>query len=190
MPPMRWRQARSAEAKCLWSRWRGVSDFSTPLCVSAPVQAQPRPYRSAKRPDLAKRHAAARATRQPFPLFRLPITSFAGHANLDLLASPARSDCLIRVALTGQSGSPKGAIVVVRPSQAAARKASRGLDPTVISLHPPELRALDPLSSPERLSLRPKVPDYPTPPAFGASQTNLTRCQSGWQRAERMVASG
>jgi hypothetical protein len=37
MPPMRWRQARSAEAKCLWSSWTAVSDFSTPLCVSAPV---------------------------------------------------------------------------------------------------------------------------------------------------------
>jgi hypothetical protein len=134
MPAMRWRQARSAEARCLWSSWRGVSAFSTPLCVSAPVQAQPRPYRSAKRPDLAKRPPAARATRQPSPRFRLPITSFAGHANLDLLASPARSGCFIRVALSGQSGSPEGAMVVVRPSEAAGRKASRGLDRTVISL--------------------------------------------------------
>ena len=72
MPPMRRRQARSAEAKCLLSSWRGVSDFSTPLCVSAPVQAQPRPYRRAKRPDLAKRPPAARATPPTVPTVPTP----------------------------------------------------------------------------------------------------------------------
>jgi hypothetical protein len=134
MPPMRWHQARSAEAKCLWSSWRGVSDFSTPLCVSARLKlslARTGAQSDQISPSALQQHAPPR---QPSPLFRLPITSFAGHANLDLLASPARSDCFIRVALTGQSGSPEGAMVVVRPSQAAGRKASRGLDRTVISL--------------------------------------------------------
>jgi hypothetical protein len=129
MPPTRRRQARSAEAKCLWSSWRGVSDFSTPLGVSAPVQAQPRPYRSAKRPDLAKRLQQHAPPRQPSPLFRLPITSFAGHPNLDFLASPARSGCFIRVALSGQSGSPEGAIVVVRPSESCGTKGVPGTGP-------------------------------------------------------------
>jgi hypothetical protein len=126
---MRWRRARSAEAKCLWSSWRGVSDFSTPLCVSARLKlslARTGAQSDQISPSALQQHAPPR---QPSPLFRLPITSLAGHSNLDLLASPARSECFIRVALTGQSGSPEGAMVVVRPSQAAGRKASPGTGP-------------------------------------------------------------
>jgi hypothetical protein len=131
---MRRRQARSAEAKCLWSSWRGVSDFST-RCASLTRFKLSLARTGAQSDQISlsalQQHAPPR---QPSPLFRLPITSFAGHPNLDLLASPARSGCFIRVALSGQSGSPEGAMVVVRPSEAAGRKASRGLDRTVISL--------------------------------------------------------